>query len=109
MSKVIGGYIPGTKSMRYHPIKNIFTKDNWNTAIIKVINEYYPENNKNILIQMDKNEKESLFQIKMDNDYKLKLYYNDKEIYSDDHLYYYEITFDLKIDIELRDGMIYDC
>ena len=50
MSKVIGGYIPGTQSMRYHPIKNIFTKDNWNTAIIKVINEYYPENNKNISI-----------------------------------------------------------
>lgn len=115
MSKVIGGYIPGTNSMRMHPIKNILVKSDFISAKIRIFNENYKENHpeykqKNISIEINNKEKENLFEIKMNNDYKLDLYHNNYKIYSDNYLYYYEISFDSKIDnIELKDGMIYDC
>ncbi len=94
--------------MRYHPIKNIFTKDEWDNVTINIINPNYKE--RNIMIQLNKTMSENLFQIKMNNNYKLDLLFNDKIIYTDDYLYYYEITFDKNQEnIELRDGMIYDC
>jgi hypothetical protein len=46
----------------------------------------------------------------MNNNYKLDLFFNDKIIYSDAYLYYYEVIFDKSQEnIEFQDSMIYDC
>jgi hypothetical protein len=115
MEKVVGGYLPKTPSSGYYyPIKNVFIRGNVGEIKIIFINNNYPSthkefNQKNFTLTINTNLSEHLFEMKQDNKYNLKLYYNSEEIYSDNYLYHYEISFEKKPEFfEFKNDTIVD-
>ena len=95
------GYIPGTKSMCYHPIKNVkFWGSSWTTCRILLNNKtLHTINNNNNTITVE--------QITNDS-YGIELQVNGQKIYEDPHLYYVDLVFDSTPNYELIDSMIVD-
>lgn len=95
------GYLPGTRSMCYHPIKNIkFWGENWKTCqvvlddkIIFVISN----NNRTVTIEQEHN-----------NSYDIELKVNEQTIYKQRYLYFVDLIFDSPPEYELIDSMIVD-
>jgi hypothetical protein len=101
--QIIGGYLPGTNSMRLHPIRNIIIQpEGWKHFTLEVNNKTFNFENisKEITINMNYN-----------NGYKIVLYVNDKEIYQHLYIFHYTLTFSGDFDencISYKQEHIYD-
>ena len=102
--QIIGGYIPGTNSTRNHPIKNIIIKpDGWKEFTLEVNGKTFQFENIN---------KELNIEISLNDNYKIVLYINNKEIYKHSYIFHYTITFSGDFDekcVTYKDETIYDC
>jgi hypothetical protein len=103
VKQIIGGYLPGTNSVRTHPIRNIIIKpEGWTQFILEVNNKTFNFENisKEVTINMNYN-----------NDYKMVLYVNDLEIYQYPYIFHYTLTFSGNFDencISYKQSMLYD-
>ncbi len=110
MKTILGGYLPGTNSCRYHPITNILIKCSELYEKFDIImNDAIIESFQNI-------DKEYKIEINQDNNYNIVLTVNDKTIYSQKQLYCFKINLHLNKMIledlnfvEFLSGYIYDC
>ena len=104
VKQIIGGYIPGTNSVRMHPIKNIIIKpDGWTKFTLEVNNKTFNFENKN---------EELIIDIHDNNSYKIALFINNKEIYQNTHIFHYTLNFIGEFNencISYKQGTIYDC
>ena len=96
------GYIPGTQSMCYHPIKNIkFFGSNWLTCTViihgKIITVIKNENVPVIIKQQYQN-----------NTYVLELTVNNKSVYSQQYLFHVDLEFTGTPEYEMINDMIVD-
>jgi hypothetical protein len=82
-----GGYITGTNSARFHPIKNIKIKksDDWTRISVKVHNQTISVCNIGTDVSIS---------LQMLNDYNIGLIINNKEHYKNPQLYEFEVTID---------------
>jgi hypothetical protein len=101
---VFGGYLKGTQSMRYHPIRNIVLKPfGW-----KYVNLYI---NGELITKICNSGKQINFEQKLLDDYYIVLEVNGCEYYKNKQVY--EYTLDIDCDdtniVEYSDSMIYDC
>jgi hypothetical protein len=109
---IIGGYIPGTKSFRLHPIKNIIIKKNgWDTLKLIVADKE---------MEFINNGGELKFTIKINyDDYTINLHIEDKgnvmNVYSSKNIFHYTIIFNEPIKknilediVKFVDDTIYD-
>jgi len=88
--KTLCGYLPGTNSVRIHPIQNIklTPTNNWTDAEI-----YYEDK----LIHTINNFFQTyLIELKVNSDNKINLVVNNKIIMSDHHLFYVELRMTLE-------------
>jgi hypothetical protein len=110
---VLGGYLPGTNSCRYHPITNLKIKENplWeyfdiimNDKVVTTIEN--TNSNKSYAVEINRN----------NTSYDLNLEVNNKEIYKASQLYCFKVNLHLtkiifdNVDfIEPQSSYIYDC
>ncbi len=103
VKQIIGGYLPGTNSLRLHPIRNIIIQpEGWKYFTLEVNNKTF--NFENI-------SKEITINMKYNNGYKMGLYVNDKEIYQYPYIFHYTLNFIGDFDkncISYKQEMIYD-
>ncbi len=103
VKQIIGGYLPGTNSVRLHPIRNIIIKpEGWTQFTLEVNNKTFNFQNisKEVTINMNYNDS-----------YKIGLYVNNKEIYQYPYIFHYTLTFNGHYDescISYKQEMIYD-
>jgi hypothetical protein len=103
---VHGGYLKGTQSMRYHPIKNIILKpDNWKSLNLLI--------NGDLITKICNTGSIINFKQILSDDYNIVLTVNGYEYYKNKQVYEYTLDIICENDndnfIEYSDDMIYDC
>jgi hypothetical protein len=104
LKQIIGGYMPGTNSVRNHPIKNIIIQPNgWTKFILEVNGKTFDFENKN--------NNELVFDMHDDNSYKIGLYVNNNQIYQNTYIFHYTLNFIGEFNescITYKEDIIYD-
>ena len=96
------GYIPGTQSMCYHPIKNIkFWGSSWSTCTVSV-------NGKILKVIVNENVPVTIIQKHKNGEYLIELTVNGESIYEQQYLYHADLEFEGIPEYELSDNMIVD-
>jgi hypothetical protein len=98
------GYIPGTQSMCYHPIKNIkFWGSAWSTCTVSL-------NGKILKVIVNENVPVTIIQKYKDGAYLnlIELTINEESIYDQKYLYHVDLEFEGIPEYELLDNMIVD-
>jgi hypothetical protein len=85
IKQIIGGYLPGTNSVRSHPIKNITIQPiDWTEFNLEVNGKTFQFENIN---------KEVNIEMKYNDSYKIGLFVNNTEIYQCQYIFHYTINF----------------